>query len=45
VYNARRWSCDLEPYPIIRRIDAACRELEPFRSAAPERQTDCPEGG
>ena len=43
VFNARRWSCDLEPYPLIRRIDAACRELEPFRAAAPERQSDCPE--
>ena len=45
VFNARRWSCDLEPYPTIRCIDAACRELEPFRSAAPERQSDCPDGG
>jgi maleylacetoacetate isomerase len=45
VFNARRWSCDLEPYPTIRRIDAACRELEPFRSATPERQSDCPDSG
>ncbi len=43
VFNARRWSCDLEPYPLIRRIDAACSELEPFRAAAPERQSDCPD--
>jgi maleylpyruvate isomerase len=42
VFNARRWSCDLEPFPIIRRIDAACGELEAFRAAAPARQSDCP---
>lgn len=43
VFNARRWSCDLDPYPTIRRIDAACRALPAFAAAAPERQTDCPE--
>jgi maleylpyruvate isomerase len=40
VYNARRYECDLEPYPIIRRIDARCREIEAFARAAPERQPD-----
>ena len=43
VFNARRWSCDLAPYPLICRIDAACRKLAPFAAAAPERQSDCPE--
>jgi maleylpyruvate isomerase len=43
VFNARRWSCDLEPYPNIRRIDAACRDLSAFKRAAPEAQDDCPE--
>ncbi len=43
VFNARRWSCDLEPYPTIRRIDAACRALAAFQAAAPERQSDCPD--
>ena len=43
VFNARRWRCDLEPYPTIRRIDAACRDLPAFQAAAPERQPDCPE--
>ena len=43
VFNARRWSCDLAPYPLIRRIDAACRGLPAFRIAAPEAQEDCPE--
>jgi maleylacetoacetate isomerase len=43
VFNARRWSCDLAPFPTVRRIDAACRELPAFQAAAPERQADCPE--
>jgi maleylacetoacetate isomerase len=42
VYNARRSQCDLEPYPIIRRIDERCREIEAFERAAPERQPDAP---
>lgn len=40
VTNARRFDCDLEPYPTIRRIDASCHELAAFRDAAPERQPD-----
>jgi maleylpyruvate isomerase len=40
VYNARRYQCDLEPYPTIRRIDERCREMEGFAKAAPERQSD-----
>ena len=40
VYNARRFGCNLEPYPEIRRIDAACGELDAFRRAAPENQPD-----
>ena len=40
VYNARRYQCDLEPYPTICRIDARCREIEGFARAAPERQPD-----
>ena len=40
VYNARRYQCDLEPYPTIRRIDARCRQIEGFARAAPERQPD-----
>jgi maleylpyruvate isomerase len=42
VYNARRHQCDLEAYPIIRRIDERCREIEAFARAAPERQPDAP---
>jgi maleylacetoacetate isomerase len=40
VYNARRYECDLAPYPTIRRIDERCRQIEAFARAAPERQPD-----
>jgi maleylacetoacetate isomerase len=40
VANARRFNVDLAPFPTIVRIDAECRALEPFRSAAPENQPD-----
>ena len=40
VYNARRYSCDLMPFPTIVRIDAACLRLPAFAEARPERQPD-----
>lgn len=40
VYNARRFDCDLAPYPLIRAIDTHCTALPEFRAAAPERQAD-----
>lgn len=40
VYNARRFDCDLTPYPTIGRIDEVCREHEAFVRAAPENQPD-----
>jgi maleylpyruvate isomerase len=39
VFNARRFSVDLSAFPRIVAIDAACRELAAFASAAPEKQT------
>jgi maleylacetoacetate isomerase len=42
VYNARRFNVDLAPFPSILRIDAACRELDAFKAAAPENQPDHP---
>jgi maleylacetoacetate isomerase len=42
VYNARRFECDLTPFPTITRIDAVCAELDTFRKAAPEAQEDAP---
>src|ERR1700678_910860 len=38
IYNARRYSLDLTPYPRIVAIDAACAELPAFAGAAPEKQ-------
>jgi maleylpyruvate isomerase len=40
LYNARRFACDLAAYPTLRRVDAACLELDAFRRAAPEAQPD-----
>jgi maleylpyruvate isomerase len=36
VFNARRFSVDMNPYPRILAIDAACRALPEFQAAAPE---------
>jgi maleylpyruvate isomerase len=36
VFNARRFSVDMNPYPRILAIDAACRALPAFQAAAPE---------
>lgn len=38
--NARRFDCDLEPYPALRRIDAVLCENEAFAAAHPSRQSD-----
>lgn len=40
LYNCRRFDCDLTPYPRLLAADAACREVEAFRRAAPERMPD-----
>jgi maleylpyruvate isomerase len=40
VYNARRYQCELEPYPTILGIDERCRQIVAFARAAPERQPD-----
>ena len=42
VYNARRFNCDLTPYPTIVRIEQHCLTLDAFAQAVPERQSDCP---
>jgi len=36
VFNARRFSVDMNPYPRILAIDAACRALPAFQAAAPQ---------
>ena len=45
VYNARRFGIDMDAYPTIRRIEAACLELPAFDAARPERQPDAPAAG
>lgn len=43
LYNARRFALDLEPYPHIARIEAACLALDAFQRAHPDNQPDNPE--
>lgn len=38
VFNARRFEVDLTAFPLIVKIDAACRELPAFAGAAPRKQ-------
>jgi maleylpyruvate isomerase len=40
VFNARRFGCALDPFPTLTAIDARCRALPAFATAAPERQPD-----
>ncbi len=40
VYNARRFSIDLTPWPYIVAVDAACAQLPAFVAALPSRQPD-----
>jgi maleylacetoacetate isomerase len=40
LYNARRYDCELDAFPTLLRIEAACMELPAFRLAAPELQPD-----
>ncbi|MBT3534999.1 MAG: maleylacetoacetate isomerase [Rhodospirillaceae bacterium] len=40
LYNARRFDVNLDLYPILQSIDAACQSLQAFTKAAPEAQSD-----
>ncbi|MCA0452014.1 MAG: maleylacetoacetate isomerase [Proteobacteria bacterium] len=40
--NARRFDCDLSPYPLLLSVDAQCRQLDAFKRAAPAMQPDYP---
>lgn len=40
VFNARRFGCNLAPYPTIMRIVAACEQHPAFVAAHPENQPD-----
>jgi maleylacetoacetate isomerase len=38
--NARRFKCDVAPYPTLQRIESNCQALDAFQRAAPDRQPD-----
>ena len=40
MYNARRFNCDVEPYPTLRGICAHLESVPAFRQAAPDAQPD-----
>jgi maleylpyruvate isomerase len=40
MYNARRFNCDLAPYPTLVRIAQALEQEPAFANAAPDRQPD-----
>lgn len=40
VYNAKRFECDLEPFPKVQQIYDSCMALPAFQAAAPELQGD-----
>lgn len=42
VYNAHRWGVDMQVFPTIVAVHAACQERDAFRQAAPEAQPDAP---
>jgi maleylacetoacetate isomerase len=42
VYNAYRWSVDMNQFPLIRRIYDDCMKMEAFDRAKPESQPDAP---
>ena len=40
IFNARRFECDLKPYPTVTRVFDACMRLEAFDRAQPSKQPD-----
>jgi maleylacetoacetate isomerase len=40
IFNAKRYSCDLAPYPTTMRVFDACMKLEAFDRAQPAKQPD-----
>jgi len=45
LHAARRFDVDLEPYPALRRVEAALVGLPAFQAAHPDRQPDAPPPG
>jgi maleylacetoacetate isomerase/maleylpyruvate isomerase len=40
IFNAKRYDCDLAPYPTVMRVFGECMKLEAFDRAQPSRQPD-----
>jgi maleylacetoacetate isomerase len=40
IFNAKRYNCELAPYPITMRVFDACMKLEAFDRAQPSKQPD-----
>jgi glutathione S-transferase len=40
VFNAKRYECELSPYPKVMRIFDECMQLEAFAATQPSRQPD-----
>jgi len=43
VYNARRFNCPLEDFPLISKIEQLCLQHDAFDKARPEKQPDTPD--
>ena len=42
IYNAQKWKTDLSGFPLLTKINAACAELDAFKKAHPDIQSDAP---
>ena len=40
IFNAKRYNCDLAPYPTTMRVFDECMKLEAFDRAQPAKQPD-----
>jgi maleylpyruvate isomerase len=40
IFNAKRYDCDLAPYPVVMRVFGACMKLDAFDRAQPSKQPD-----
>jgi maleylacetoacetate isomerase len=40
IFNAKRYQCELAPYPTVMRVFDACMQLDAFTSAQPDKQPD-----
>ena len=40
IWNARRFNCDLTPYPNLQRIEEKLSNIDAFKNALPENQPD-----